>query len=117
MKCADAPIGDMPLDAAGARAFFEQNFRPVRLTKLGEKEGFFTGYYEPVVEGARYPSDIYTVPLYRRPNDMVTQRLRRSGKQGAGRQARGEARRARPITIARRSKTVRWPAAISKSAT
>jgi membrane-bound lytic murein transglycosylase A len=72
-------VADMPLDAAGARAFFEQNFRPVRLTSLGEKEGFFTGYYEPVVEGSRYPSDVYTTPLYRRPNDMVTQRLRRSG--------------------------------------
>jgi len=72
-------LADMPLDAAGARSFFEQNFRPVRLSSLGDKEGFFTGYYEPVVEGARYPSDVYNVPLYRRPNDMVTQRLRRSG--------------------------------------
>jgi membrane-bound lytic murein transglycosylase A len=72
-------VADMPLDAAGARAFFEQNFRPVRLASVGEKEGFFTGYYEPVVDGARYPSDVYTTPLYRRPNDMVTQRLRRSG--------------------------------------
>ena len=75
-------MAEVPLDAAGARGFFEQNFRPVRLTALGEKEGFFTGYYEPVVEGARYPSDVYTMPLYRRPNDMVTQRLRRSGAKG-----------------------------------
>lgn len=71
---------EMPLDGNAARAFFEQNFRPIQLTANGEKEGFFTGYYEPVVEGARWPSDVYTVPLYRRPNDMVTQRLRRSGK-------------------------------------
>ncbi len=76
----DRAMSAVPLDANGARAFFEENFRPVRLTATGEKEGFFTGYYEPVVEGARYPSDVYTVPLYRRPNDMVTQRLRRSGK-------------------------------------
>jgi membrane-bound lytic murein transglycosylase A len=75
-------LASVPLDAAGARGFFEQNFRPVRLSSLGEKEGFFTGYYEPVVEGARYPSDVYNVPLYRRPNDMVTQRLRRSGAKG-----------------------------------
>lgn len=78
-------VAEMPLDAAGARGFFERNFRPVRLSALGDKEGFFTGYYEPVVEGARYPSDVYTVPLYRRPNDLVTQRLRRShGKAKAG---------------------------------
>jgi membrane-bound lytic murein transglycosylase A len=76
----DRAMSAVPLDANGARAFFEQNFRPIQLTANGEKEGFFTGYYEPVVEGARYPSDVYTVPLYRRPNDMVTQRLRRSGK-------------------------------------
>src|SRR5690606_15001564 len=36
----------------------------------------------PVVEGARWPSDIYTTPLYRRPPDLVTQRLRRSGGKG-----------------------------------
>ena len=75
-------VAALPLDAAGARAFFEQNFRPVRLSALGEKEGFFTGYYEPVVEGSRLPSNEYTVPLYRRPSDLITQRLRRSGTKG-----------------------------------
>ncbi len=78
----DRAMDAVPLDTGGARAFFEQNFRPVKLSAIGEKEGFFTGYYEPVVEGARFPSDVYTTPLYRRPNDMVTQRLRRSGKKG-----------------------------------
>jgi len=60
----------------------------VRLSPLGEQAGFFTGYYEPIVEGARLPSDVYTVPLYRRPPNMVTQRLRMSGKKGkAGKRA------------------------------
>ena len=72
----------MPLDMAGARTFFETNFRPVKLSALGETDGFFTGYYEPVVEGARFPSDIYTTPLYKRPPNLVTQRLRRSGARG-----------------------------------
>jgi membrane-bound lytic murein transglycosylase A len=58
-------------DPATARAFFEQNFRPVRISKLGENEGFLTGYYEPIVEGSRFPSDVYTVPVYRRPADLV----------------------------------------------
>jgi membrane-bound lytic murein transglycosylase A len=75
-------VGAVPLDQAGARHFFEQNFRPIRLTAQGEPEGFFTGYYEPVVEGARWPSDIYTTPLYGRPPNLVTQRLRRSGGKG-----------------------------------
>ena len=72
----------LPLSEAGTRKFFEENFRPVRVSALGEKDGFFTGYYEPVVEGSRTPSDIYTTPLYRRPPDMSTQRLRRSGGKG-----------------------------------
>lgn len=72
----------VPLDEAGARAFFELNFRPIRLTAAGETEGFFTGYYEPVAEGSRFPSDIYTTPLYSRPPNLVTQRLRRSGGKG-----------------------------------
>jgi membrane-bound lytic murein transglycosylase A len=58
-------------EPAAARAFFEQNFRPVRIAKVGENEGFLTGYYEPIVEGSRFPSDSYTVPVYRRPADLV----------------------------------------------
>ncbi len=60
-----------PKNAAAARAFFEENFRPVRITKLGEPEGFLTGYYEPIVQGSRFPSPEFPVPLYRRPKDLV----------------------------------------------
>lgn len=75
-------VAALPLTEAGTRKFFEENFRPVRISALGEKDGFFTGYYEPVIEGSRTPSEIYTTPLYRRPPDLVTQRLRRSGGKG-----------------------------------
>src|SRR5262245_13424464 len=54
-----------------ARAFFENNFRAVRIAKLGEKSGLLTGYYEPVVEGSRFPSPEFSVPLYRRPRDLL----------------------------------------------
>jgi membrane-bound lytic murein transglycosylase A len=60
-----------PANAAAARAFFEANFRPVRITKLGDVEGFLTGYYEPVVHGSRFPSPEFPVPLYRRPRDLL----------------------------------------------
>jgi membrane-bound lytic murein transglycosylase A len=60
-----------PRDAATARAFFEQNFRPVRISRLGEAEGLVTGYFEPVVAGSRFPSPEFHVPLYRRPPDLV----------------------------------------------
>src|SRR4051794_9901898 len=36
------------LDADKARVFFEQNFRPSRIAKLGDMDGFLTGYYEPI---------------------------------------------------------------------
>ena len=46
-----APAGD-----AEARAFFEANFIPVRIAKVGEEQGFLTGYYEPIVAGSRMPT-------------------------------------------------------------
>ena len=60
-----------PKNAAAARAFFEENFRPVRITKLGDAEGFLTGYYEPIVQGSRFPSPEFPVALYRRPKDLL----------------------------------------------
>src|ERR1700704_4989756 len=60
-----------PQDSATARAFFEQNFQPVRIARLGEGEGLVTGYYEPVVAGWRFPSPEFPVPIYRRPRDLV----------------------------------------------
>jgi membrane-bound lytic murein transglycosylase A len=56
---------------ADARAFFEDNFRPVRIYKLGDSAGFLTGYYEPIVDGSRFPTREFTVPIYRRPPDLV----------------------------------------------
>ena len=60
-----------PQDADTARAFFEQNFQPVRIARLGEAEGLLTGYFEPIVAGSRFPSPEFPVPLYRRPRDLV----------------------------------------------
>ena len=60
-----------PQDADTARAFFEQNFQPVRIARLGETEGLLTGYFEPIVAGSRFPSPEFPVPLYRRPRDLV----------------------------------------------
>lgn len=57
-------------DSASARAFFEQHFLPVEISRLGEDAGFVTGYYEPVVEGSRVQTDVYNVPVYRRPSNL-----------------------------------------------
>ncbi|HEU4805710.1 MAG TPA: murein transglycosylase A [Nitrobacter sp.] len=58
------------MDDAKARAFFETRFRPVRISRLGETDGFVTGYYEPIIEGSRIMTDVYTVPAYRRPSNL-----------------------------------------------
>jgi membrane-bound lytic murein transglycosylase A len=59
------------LDEAAARAFFERHFTPARIARLGENSGFLTGYYEPIVEGSRFPTGIFKVPIYRRPADLL----------------------------------------------
>jgi membrane-bound lytic murein transglycosylase A len=53
-----------------ARAFFEENFTP-RMVVPTTGGGFFTGYYEPEVEGALARGGRFTTPLYQAPDDLV----------------------------------------------
>ncbi len=53
-----------------ARTFFETHFRPVEMVPA-EGIGFFTGYYEPVVDGSRFRSARFSAPLYGVPDDLV----------------------------------------------
>jgi membrane-bound lytic murein transglycosylase A len=62
------------LDRDRARAFFEDNFKPMRVMPAGQTQGFFTGYYEPEVDGSRFPSDEYSVPIYTAPAEAVKKR-------------------------------------------
>ena len=64
-------LGLRPQDSNTARTFFEQHFQPVRIARLGESRGFLTGYYEPLVQGSRFPNPEFHVPVYRRPPDLV----------------------------------------------
>jgi membrane-bound lytic murein transglycosylase A len=57
-------------DGAKAKAFFEDHFLPLRISRLGEGDGFVTGYYEPVIDGSRTQTEVYTVPVYRRPSNL-----------------------------------------------
>jgi membrane-bound lytic murein transglycosylase A len=63
-------------DTAQARAFFEAHFVALRVSRLGEPEGFVTGYYEPVIDGSRTQTDVYTVPVYRRPSNLFVRGVR-----------------------------------------
>ncbi|NEW86994.1 lytic transglycosylase [Rhodopseudomonas sp. WA056] len=53
-----------------ARAFFERHFVPLLISRIGETQGFVTGYYEPVIDGSPVKTDDYTVPVYRRPSNL-----------------------------------------------
>ncbi len=59
------------LDRDKARAFFEDNFKPVRLAASGQEQGFYTGYYEPSIDGSRVKTAEYNVPLYAAPSRAV----------------------------------------------
>jgi membrane-bound lytic murein transglycosylase A len=65
-------------NGAEARAFFEERFLPLRISRLGEDDGFVTGYYEPVLDGSRTQTDVYTVPVYRRPSNLFVRGVKQS---------------------------------------
>ena len=54
-----------------ARAYFETNFIPHRIAH-DAADGFFTGYYEPILKGSRTRSGRFDVPILRRPADLET---------------------------------------------
>jgi len=67
-----------PLDREQARAFFEQNFKPVRILPAVHTygfytgaDGFFTGYYEGEVTGSRVKTKDFDVPLYKIPGKLA----------------------------------------------
>ena len=55
-----------------AREFFEAHFAPYEARNGAEAEGLFTGYFEPELRGATQADGRYAVPLYARPDDLVT---------------------------------------------
>ena len=58
------------------RAFFETWFVPNRLrADDGTETGLITGYYEPMLYGARKRGGAYQTPLYRVPDDLVSVEL------------------------------------------
>lgn len=73
--CRAARAADIS-DGVKAKAFFEGHFLPLRISRLGEGDGFVTGYYEPVIDGSRTQTDVYTVPVYRRPSNLFVRGFR-----------------------------------------
>ena len=55
--------------AAEAQRFFETRFRPFRVAPEG-KQGFLTGYYEPLVAGSLAETEAFRWPILARPRDL-----------------------------------------------
>jgi membrane-bound lytic murein transglycosylase A len=68
---ADARALGPGASADAARAFFEDRFLPHTIADSG-RPGFVTGYYEPEIEGSYEHGGPYQVPVYRRPEDLIT---------------------------------------------
>ena len=81
-------------ETGGARQFFESQFEPWRVAYDDEsgrrsETGLITGYYEPVLRGARKPGGGYNTPLYGVPDDLLTIELSDLYPQLRGERVRG----------------------------
>lgn len=60
-------------DGQAVRLFFETFFVPNQVIDAdGGNSGLITGYYEPLLRGARKRGGVYQTPLYRVPDDLIT---------------------------------------------
>ena len=69
--CREADSVPAKNDAA-ARDFFTTRFVPFWVVSANGEQGLFTGYFEPLLRGARQRAGRYQVPLYARPPDLVS---------------------------------------------
>ncbi len=88
LKKACELAGTVPAgDEQAARQFFEAEFVPYALVSSDTGDtGLITGYYEPIVDGSRAPSDQHRFPIFGVPDDLVvvdlpeTRQLRLRGR-------------------------------------
>jgi len=61
-----------PVDVKSMRAFFERYFVPHQFIGAdGSAEGLMTGYYEPLLRGARKRGGAFQTPIHRKPDDLL----------------------------------------------
>ncbi len=58
-------------DAPTVRRYFERWFAPVTVSQGDDREGLFTGYYEPELTASRTRHGRFQTPLYGVPDDLV----------------------------------------------
>jgi membrane-bound lytic murein transglycosylase A len=82
--CEAARVAARGGDAA-ARAFFESEFVPYRVSgRETDDDGLLTGYFEPAIPGSRERGDRFVHPVYGVPDDMLYLDLRRVSRGLAG---------------------------------
>lgn len=60
-------------DAIAIRGYWQQYFAVYTTAQAdGVAQGLVTGYYQPVLNGAKTASQRYAVPLYKSPADLIT---------------------------------------------
>jgi membrane-bound lytic murein transglycosylase A len=71
-SCAQARKVDVT-DNAAIRQYFESGFVPYQVRAAdGADSGLITGYYEPMLHGARKRGGRFQTPLYKVPDDLVS---------------------------------------------
>jgi membrane-bound lytic murein transglycosylase A len=61
------------MDEGAVQVFFESGFTPYQIINPdGSEQGLITGYYEPLLHGARTRGGPYQTPIYRVPEDLLT---------------------------------------------
>jgi membrane-bound lytic murein transglycosylase A len=75
------------------RSYFEQYFEPYKIVRISgstrEETGLITGYFEPLLSGARSASAQFIAPLYAPPPDLLTVDLASLYPELKGKRVRG----------------------------
>ncbi len=99
--------------ANDVRLFFEARLTPYRLNDVqgdgSNSNGLITGYYEPLLQGARKRSKAFSVPLYSPPEDMLTIDLGELYPELKGKRVRGRLQGRRVVPYFDRAEIVARP--------
>lgn len=66
--CRNLPVSN---DTMAWRTYLQQNFMPYKIDTAMGDEGLLTGYYEASLNGARKKDATHSIPLYKRPPELV----------------------------------------------
>jgi membrane-bound lytic murein transglycosylase A len=103
-----------PVTSGDVRAFFESHFEPFAIVRQvgshADEVGLITGYFEPLLYGARTRADGFDIPLYAPPPDLLTVDLGSEYPQLRGMRIRGRLVGRRVLPYYSRAELQRDPA-------